>query len=62
MTSFKIIQVTDCHMLPPGEKIFGSDPGRRCAPVSATSTAITPTRRLVHFHRRPGAQRRSRRL
>jgi 3',5'-cyclic-AMP phosphodiesterase len=31
MPSVKIIQVTDCHMLPPGEKIFGSDPGRRLA-------------------------------
>jgi 3',5'-cyclic-AMP phosphodiesterase len=25
----KIIQVTDCHMLPPGQSIFGSDPGKR---------------------------------
>jgi 3',5'-cyclic AMP phosphodiesterase CpdA len=29
MTPLKIIQITDCHMLAPGETIFGSDPGRR---------------------------------
>jgi 3',5'-cyclic AMP phosphodiesterase CpdA len=29
MTPLKIIQITDCHLLPAGEKIFGSDPGRR---------------------------------
>jgi Icc protein len=25
----KIIQISDCHLLPPGETVFGSDPGER---------------------------------